>query len=87
MRCTARPGAKMVPFAGWEMPVQYSSVQEEHLAVRNRAGLFDVSHMGLFEFSGDNVAPVPEHRRHQRRSLVKSRGTRSTPICWRLTAA
>jgi glycine hydroxymethyltransferase len=50
-----RAGAKMVPFAGWEMPVQYASVQEEHLTVREKAGLFDVSHMGLFEFSGDNV--------------------------------
>ncbi len=50
-----RAGAKLVPFAGWEMPVQYNSVQEEHLAVRQAAGLFDVSHMGLFEFSGDNV--------------------------------
>ena len=48
-------GAKLVPFAGWEMPVRYESVQEEHMAVRNAAGLFDVSHMGLFEFSGDNV--------------------------------
>jgi glycine hydroxymethyltransferase len=48
-------GAKMVPFAGWEMPVRYDSVQEEHLAVRRAAGLFDVSHMGLFEFNGDNV--------------------------------
>jgi glycine hydroxymethyltransferase len=48
-------GAKMVPFAGWEMPVQYGSVQEEHLTVRQRAGLFDVSHMGLFEFGGENV--------------------------------
>jgi glycine hydroxymethyltransferase len=50
-----RAGAKMVPFAGWEMPVRYTSVQEEHLAVRNNAGLFDVSHMGLFDFGGDNV--------------------------------
>ena len=48
-------GAKLVPFAGWEMPVRYTSVQEEHLAVRQAAGLFDVSHMGLFEFSGENV--------------------------------
>ncbi len=47
--------AKMVPFAGYEMPVQYTSVMDEHLAVRNRAGLFDVSHMGLFEFSGENA--------------------------------
>ncbi len=48
-------GAKMVPFAGWEMPVQYTSVLEEHQTVREKAGLFDVSHMGLFEFSGDNT--------------------------------
>jgi glycine hydroxymethyltransferase len=48
-------GAKMAPFAGWEMPIRYDSVQGEHLAVRQAAGLFDVSHMGLFEFSGDNV--------------------------------
>ncbi len=47
--------AKMAPFAGWEMPIRYSSVQEEHQAVREAAGLFDVSHMGLFEFSGENV--------------------------------
>jgi glycine hydroxymethyltransferase len=45
-------GAKMVPFAGWEMPVWYSSVVEEHLAVRNAAGLFDVAHMGVWEASG-----------------------------------
>ncbi|MDL1914265.1 MAG: glycine cleavage system aminomethyltransferase GcvT [Bergeyella sp.] len=41
-------GAKMIPFAGYEMPVQYSSVIEEHYAVRERAGIFDVSHMGQF---------------------------------------
>ncbi|UCC65010.1 MAG: glycine cleavage system aminomethyltransferase GcvT, partial [Anaerolineae bacterium] len=50
-----RQGAKMAPFAGWEMPIRYTSVQEEHLAVRQGAGLFDVSHMGLFQLSGDNV--------------------------------
>jgi glycine hydroxymethyltransferase len=48
-------GAKIVPFAGYEMPVQYASVMEEHLAVRRDAGLFDVSHMGLFEFTGEDV--------------------------------
>ncbi len=48
-------GAKIVPFAGYEMPVQYSSVLDEHLAVRRNAGLFDVSHMGLFEFTGEDV--------------------------------
>jgi glycine hydroxymethyltransferase len=50
-----RDGAKIVPFAGWEMPVVYTAVQDEHNAVRQRAGLFDVSHMGLFEFGGENV--------------------------------
>ncbi len=50
-----RSGAKIVPFAGWEMPVRYTSVHEEHTAVREAAGLFDVSHMGLFEFRGENV--------------------------------
>jgi aminomethyltransferase len=45
-------GARMVPFGGWEMPVQYTGVIEEHKAVREQAGLFDVSHMGEFEVKG-----------------------------------
>ncbi|MEX0998729.1 MAG: glycine cleavage system aminomethyltransferase GcvT, partial [Thermodesulfobacteriota bacterium] len=45
-------GAKMVEFAGWEMPVQYEGVRQEHLAVRKSAGLFDVSHMGEIEVKG-----------------------------------
>ncbi|VAX27613.1 Aminomethyltransferase (glycine cleavage system T protein) [hydrothermal vent metagenome] len=45
-------GAKQVPFSGWEMPLSYSGVTDEHSAVRNAAGLFDVSHMGRFELSG-----------------------------------
>ena len=45
-------GARMVDFAGWEMPVQYSGIIDEHLAVRSRAGLFDVSHMGELEVRG-----------------------------------
>jgi len=48
-------GAKMVDFHGYELPIWYSSIQEEHLATRNSAGLFDVSHMGLFRFLGDGV--------------------------------
>ena len=43
-----RLGARMVPFAGWLMPVQYTSIVEEHLAVRNNVGVFDISHMGQF---------------------------------------
>jgi aminomethyltransferase len=45
-------GAKMVPFGGWDMPVEYSGLIAEHLAVRKAAGLFDVSHMGEFEVRG-----------------------------------
>ena len=45
-------GARMVEFGGWDMPVEYSGISEEHLAVRTRAGLFDVSHMGEIELAG-----------------------------------
>jgi len=45
-------GAKIVPFAGWEMPVQYEGIREEHSAVRTHAGMFDVSHMGEVEVEG-----------------------------------
>jgi aminomethyltransferase len=48
----AAHGARLVDFAGWEMPVQYRSILEEHKAVRRAAGLFDVSHMGEFEVRG-----------------------------------
>lgn len=48
-------GAKMVEFAGWEMPVQYAGVVAEHLTVRKAAGLFDVSHMGVFEIKGSGA--------------------------------
>ena len=49
-------GAKMVPFGGWEMPVWYTSVSDEHAAVRKAAGLFDVSHMGVLDARGPNAA-------------------------------
>jgi len=48
-------GGRMVPFAGWEMPVQYAGIIEEHEAVRSRAGIFDVCHMAEFRFSGAEV--------------------------------
>jgi aminomethyltransferase len=52
-------GARMVEFAGWDMPVEYSGITDEHLAVRTRAGLFDVSHMGEIELAGaDALAAV-----------------------------
>ncbi|MEQ1910245.1 MAG: glycine cleavage system aminomethyltransferase GcvT [Vicinamibacterales bacterium] len=48
-------GARMVPFGGWDMPVEYSGISAEHLAVREKAGLFDVSHMGQIEIAGANA--------------------------------
>jgi glycine cleavage system aminomethyltransferase T len=64
--CHRESGAKLVPFAGWEMPVQYSSVIEEHRAVREAAGLFDVSHMGQIAVRGPGAerfldALTPNH--------------------------
>lgn len=50
-------GAKMVPFAGYNMPVQYSGLRQEHAAVRERAGMFDVSHMGEFFVEGPDAIP------------------------------
>src|SRR6185503_12605045 len=47
-----KAGARMVPFGGWEMPVQYSGIVEEHRTVRGAVGCFDVSHMGEFEAEG-----------------------------------
>jgi aminomethyltransferase len=47
--------ARMVPYAGWDMPVEYSGITAEHLAVRTRAGIFDVSHMGQIEVAGSNA--------------------------------
>lgn len=49
-------GAKMIPFAGWSMPVQYTSIMDEHNAVREKVGIFDISHMGQFFVSGENAA-------------------------------
>jgi aminomethyltransferase len=48
-------GARMVPFAGWEMPVQYEGIRPEHLAVRSEVGVFDVSHMGQVETRGPDA--------------------------------
>jgi len=49
-------GAKLIDFGGWEMPVHYTSITDEHLAVRNAAGIFDISHMGEITVSGAGAA-------------------------------
>ncbi|MCA6436548.1 MAG: glycine cleavage system aminomethyltransferase GcvT [Bacteroidota bacterium] len=54
-------GAKMVPFAGYNMPVSYSGLNEEHLTVRNSVGVFDVSHMGEFRLKGDKALDLIQY--------------------------
>src|SRR3989442_10816826 len=54
-------GARLVEFGGWEMPVQYSSIVDEHLAVRKAAGLFDISHMGEVSAVGAGAAAFLNH--------------------------
>src|SRR6516162_8613825 len=54
-------GGRMVPFAGYEMPVQYTGIVDEHTAVRTAAGLFDVSHMGRLELTGEHALAVVDY--------------------------
>src|SRR5436305_2772448 len=54
-------GAKMVDFGGWDMPVQYSGIIDEHNAVRTAAGVFDVSHMGEIEIRGPEAAKLTDY--------------------------
>src|SRR2546423_14089247 len=51
-------GARLVPFAGWEMPVQYAGILEESRAVRSGVGLFDISHMGRMSVRGPGALPL-----------------------------
>jgi aminomethyltransferase len=54
-------GARMIDFGGWDMPVEYSGIADEHMAVRTRAGLFDVSHMGQVEIAGTDALKAVQH--------------------------
>src|SRR3954454_5921727 len=54
-------GARMVEFGGWDMPVEYTGIVDEHMAVRTRAGLFDVSHMGEIEIAGADALKAVQH--------------------------
>lgn len=58
----AAAGARFVPFAGWELPLHFGSIVEEHLAVREHAGVFDVSHMGQLEVEGPDAHAVLQGR-------------------------
>ncbi len=71
-------GARLVPFAGWEMPVQYTSITEEHRTVRESAGVFDVSHMGQLEARGDGARDYLQDRLSNDLDRIEAGGAQYT---------
>ncbi len=74
-------GAKLVPFAGWEMPVQYAGIRQEHMAVREHAGIFDVSHMGEVETSGPGAEALLQRLLSNDVSKIVERGAQYSVLC------
>jgi aminomethyltransferase len=74
-------GAKLVPFAGWDMPVQYEGIRAEHLAVRTGAGVFDVSHMGQIETSGPEAEPYLQRLLSNDVTRIAERGAQYSVLC------
>ena len=74
-------GGRIVPFAGWEMPVQYTGIIEEHMAVRQTAGLFDVSHMGEARVRGRDAAKFLDGVMTNEMSTIKVGMARYTVMC------
>jgi aminomethyltransferase len=75
-------GAKMVDFAGWDMPVQYEGVIAESRAVRESAGMFDVSHMGRTWFRGDETIPLLEHLTTNDVAKLDDGGSQYSLLCY-----
>jgi aminomethyltransferase len=76
-----RAGARLVPFAGWEMPVQYEGIRQEHVAVRTRSGVFDVSHMGEIETSGPQAEAFLQRILSNDVSRIAERGAQYSVLC------
>lgn len=74
-------GARIVPFAGWEMPVQYAGIREEHVAVRTAAGVFDVSHMGEVETTGPGAEDFLQHVLSNDVSRLAPGGAQYSVLC------
>jgi glycine cleavage system T protein (aminomethyltransferase) len=74
-------GAKLVDFAGWEMPVQYDGIRAEHLRVRNACGVFDVSHMGEIETEGPEAAELLQRLLSNDVSKIKVGGAQYSCLC------
>ena len=77
----AAAGAKLVPFAGWEMPVQYQGIRQEHVAVRTGAGLFDVSHMGEIETRGPDAEDFLQRILSNDVTRIAQRGAQYSVLC------
>jgi aminomethyltransferase len=74
-------GARLVPFAGWEMPVQYTGIRDEHVAVRRRVGVFDVSHMGEVETTGPDAEAFLQRVLSNDVSKVPADGAQYSVLC------
>jgi len=77
----AAAGARLVPFAGWEMPVQYAGIREEHLAVRRTAGVCDVSHMGQIETKGPQVVALLQRLLSNEVRRIPEGGAQYSVLC------
>ncbi|EDL63572.1 glycine cleavage system aminomethyltransferase GcvT [Bacillus sp. SG-1] len=75
-------GGKCIDFGGWELPVQFSSIKEEHEAVRTKAGLFDVSHMGEIEVKGSGSLEYLQKMMTNDISRIKDGGAQYTAMCY-----
>ncbi|WP_024620121.1 aminomethyl-transferring glycine dehydrogenase subunit GcvPA [Metaclostridioides mangenotii] len=75
-------GAKLVDFAGWEMPLEYEGINKEHEMVRSSAGLFDVSHMGEVEVKGENSEEFLQYLLTNDFSKLKENSISYTPMCY-----
>ena len=74
-------GAKLVPFAGWEMPVEYDGIRAEHLRVRSACGVFDVSHMGEIETEGPQAAELLQRLLSNDVSKIQVGGAQYSCLC------
>ncbi|HEV2813215.1 MAG TPA: glycine cleavage system aminomethyltransferase GcvT [Solirubrobacteraceae bacterium] len=74
-------GARMVPYAGWHMPVQYEGIRQEHLAVRSQAGVFDVSHMGEIETRGPAAGELLQRLLSNDVSKIAVGGAQYSVLC------
>ncbi|WP_408011705.1 glycine cleavage system aminomethyltransferase GcvT [Pseudalkalibacillus sp. A8] len=75
-------GAKVIDFGGWELPVQFSSIKEEHETVRSKAGLFDVSHMGEITVKGEEAEAFLQYVMTNDVSKLKDGGAQYTAMCY-----